>query len=44
MPLDYSIWNEIERKVLEMPGACVSKKEYLKRLRKTALSLPKSYW
>ena len=42
MPLDYSLWAEVERRVLAKPvRGDETKEEYLKRLRSTALRLPK---
>ena len=42
MPLDYSIWAEIERRMLDADvKGTETKAQYLARLRKTALGLPK---
>ena len=43
-PLDFSIWSEVERKVLEKSQKSSETVEsYKRRLRTTALSLPKSF-
>ena len=44
MPLDYAIWDRIMKKVLDSaPEGRESKKEFLARLKKCAMSLPKSW-
>jgi hypothetical protein len=44
MPLDYSLWAEIEKRMLAMTvNGTESKENWIKRLRQTALSLPRSY-
>ena len=44
MPLDYALWSEIERRMLDAKIVGVeTKRQYLARLRRTALGLPKSY-
>ena len=47
-PLDYSIWAEINRKMRQQEAAWPATKretrpDYLRRLRRTAMSLPKAY-
>lgn len=44
MPLDYSIWSAIAKKLLDgAPETTETKENFLKRLRKVAKSLPKGY-
>ena len=44
MPLDFSIWHALDKKMAETaPGVKETKAGYLARLEKTALSLPRSY-
>ena len=44
MPLDYSIWQKIERRMLDnSPAGMESKAQYLKRLKKTAMALPRAF-
>ena len=43
MPLDYCLWSEIERRMLEADvKGTESKVQYVERLRRTAMTLPKS--
>ena len=43
-PLDYSTWYEIERRMFENePAKVESVEQYKRRLRATALGLPKSF-
>ena len=44
MPLDYALWSRISKQLMdEAPKGDETKEAFLKRLRKIALSLPKSY-
>ena len=43
MPLDYSIWAEIVKRVMRDGPAKETRTEFLERLRRVALSLPKAY-
>ena len=44
MPLDYSIWDTIVDNLMEeSPDGHEGKAEFLERLKKTALGLPKGY-
>ena len=43
MPLDYSLWEEIERRMHDANvSGTENKQRYFDRLRRTALSLPKA--
>ena len=43
MPLDYSVWHQVETKVLSTCTGSMSKKEYIKKLRRAAMSLKKPF-
>ena len=43
MPLDYSVWLEVGTKALSTCTGSVSKKEYIKKLRRAAMSLKKPF-